>query len=44
MVYEKGNVSLVELRNDIKNYLEKNRGFEIDKKTLKRIIDNLKQD
>lgn len=43
MVYERGNVSLVELRNDITNCLEEKRDFKIDKKTLKRIIDNLKQ-
>jgi len=35
---------LVDLRNDIKNELEKHKGFEIDKKTLKRIIDKLKKD
>lgn len=43
-VYNQGMISLVELRNDIKNELEKNKGFEIDKKTLKKIIDNLKID
>ena len=35
---------MVDLRNDIKNELEKNKGFEIDKKTLKRIIDKLRKD
>ena len=39
-----GNISLVELRNDIKNDLERGKGFEIDKKTLKRIIEKLQQD
>jgi hypothetical protein len=43
-VYEKRNISIVDLRNDIKNELEKLKGFEIDKKTLKRIVDNLKTD
>lgn len=43
-MYEKKNISIVDLRNDIKNELEKHKGFEIDKKTLKRIIDNLKTD
>ena len=41
-VHSVGNISIVDLRNDIKNELEKHKGFEIDKKTLKRIIDNLK--
>jgi uncharacterized protein (UPF0335 family) len=36
-----GHISLVDLRNDIKNILEKGKGFEIDKKTLKRIIERL---
>jgi hypothetical protein len=35
---------LVELRNDVKNELEKSKGFEIDKKTLKRIVEKLQQD
>ncbi|CDW77868.1 UNKNOWN [Stylonychia lemnae] len=43
-VTENGHISLVDLRNDIKNELEKNKGFEIDKKTLKRIIEKLKKD
>lgn len=43
-IIEKGNTSTVDLRNEVKNELEKDKGFEIDKKTLKRIIDNLKQD
>lgn len=34
----------MDLRNDIKNILEKGKGFEIDKKTLKRIIDRLLRD
>ena len=37
-------ISLVDLRNDIKNDLEKSKGFEIDKKTLKRIVEKLKKD
>lgn len=41
-VIESGHISVVEIRNDIKHELEKSKGFEIDKKTLKRIIDNLK--
>lgn len=41
-IIEKGNVSVVDIRNDIKYELEKNKAFEIDKKTLKRIIDLLK--
>lgn len=32
------------MRNDIKYILEKGKGFEIDKKTLKRIIDKLLRD
>ena len=39
-----GHISLVDLRNDIKNILEKGKGFEIDKKTLKRIIERLQRD
>ncbi len=35
---------MVELRNDVKNELEKSKGFEIDKKTLKRIVEKLQQD
>lgn len=35
---------MVELRNDIKQDLEKSKGFEIDKKTLKRIVDKLLRD
>ena len=34
----------MDLRNDIKNDLEKSKGFEIDKKTLKRIVEKLKKD
>ena len=34
----------MELRNDIKNDLEKGKSFEIDKKTLKRIIDKLAEE
>ncbi len=36
-----GDISLVDLRNGIKNDLEKGKGYEIDKKTLKRIIEKL---
>jgi FKBP-type peptidyl-prolyl cis-trans isomerase (trigger factor) len=43
-VIESGHISLVDLRNDIKNDLEKAKGFEIDKKTLKRIIEKLVKD
>lgn len=43
-VMAQGHISLVDLRNDIKNILEKGKGFEIDKKTLKRIIDRLLRD
>jgi hypothetical protein len=43
-VVQLGNISLVDLRNDIKNVLERGKGFEIDKKTLKRIIDKLLKD
>lgn len=35
---------MVDLRNDIKTILEKGKGFEIDKKTLKRIVDKLLKD
>ena len=31
----------MDIRNGIKNELEKGKGFEIDKKTLKRIIEKL---
>jgi hypothetical protein len=31
----------VDIRNGIKSELEKGKGFEIDKKTLKRIIEKL---
>jgi len=41
---QQGHISLVDLRNDIKSILEKGKGFEIDKKTLKRIIDRLLRD
>lgn len=34
----------MELRNDIKNELEKGKGFEIDKKTLKRIVEKLQEE
>jgi hypothetical protein len=36
-----GHISMVDLRNDIKNDLERGKGFEIDKKTLKRIVEKL---
>lgn len=43
-VIQCGHISLVDLRNDVKNVLEKGKGFEIDKKTLKRIIEKLLKD
>jgi hypothetical protein len=42
-VEQKGHVSEVELRKLIKEDLEKGQGFEMDKKTLKRIIENLRE-
>ncbi len=35
---------MVDLRNGIKNDLEKGKGYEIDKKTLKRIVEKLAQE
>jgi hypothetical protein len=35
---------MVDIRNGIKNDLERGKGFEIDKKTLKRIVEKLAQD
>ncbi len=35
---------MVDLRNGIKNDLEKGKGYEIDKKTLKRIVEKLSQE
>lgn len=35
---------MVDLRNNIKNVLERGKGFEIDKKTLKRIVEKLQKD
>jgi hypothetical protein len=43
-VMDCGHISLVDIRNGIKNELEKGKGYEIDKKTLKRIIEKLAQD
>eukprot|EP00347_Sterkiella_histriomuscorum_P013500 403364481 len=43
-VIHQGHISLVDLRNDIKHQLERHKGFEIDKKTLKRIVEKLKKD
>ena len=40
-VIEHGGRSMIELKGDIKQGLEKNEAAEIDKKTLKRIITNL---
>ena len=40
----KGHISEVELRKKIKNELEKAKSFEMDKKTLKRIIENLRKE
>lgn len=39
-----GHISEVELRKKIKNDLEKEKPHEMDKKTLKRIVENLKKD
>lgn len=36
-----GHISEVELRKRIKQELEQNKSFEMDKKTLRRIVDNL---
>ena len=41
---ERGHISEVELRKRIKMELEKDKGFEMDKKTLRRIVDNLKRE
>lgn len=40
---ERGHISEVELRKRIKMELERDKGFEMDKKTLRRIVENLKQ-
>lgn len=40
----RGHISEIELRKRIKNDLEKSKNFEMDKKTLKRIIENLRKD
>jgi len=39
----RGHISEVELRKRIKMELERDKGFEMDKKTLRRIVENLKQ-
>ena len=36
-----GHISEVDLRKRIKQELEQNKSFEMDKKTLRRIVDNL---
>lgn len=40
-VVEKGHISTIDLKKDIMDELEKGKPFEIDKKTLKKIVDNL---
>jgi len=37
-----GHISEVRLRNKIKLELEKDKGYEMDKKTLRRIVENLR--
>jgi hypothetical protein len=41
---EHGHVSELVVRSQIKSDLEKKKNFEMDKKTLRRIIENLKRD
>ena len=41
---DRGHISEVELRKRIKLELEKDKGFEMDKKTLRRIVENLKRE
>ena len=41
---DRGHISEVELRKRIKTDLEKDMGFEMDKKTLRRIVENLKRE
>jgi hypothetical protein len=41
---ERGHVSELVVRSQIKMDLEKNKNHEMDKKTLRRIIENLKRD
>jgi DNA-binding GntR family transcriptional regulator len=39
-----GHVAELEIRQRIKTELEKQKSFEMDKKTLRRIVDNLKRE
>ena len=39
---DRGHISEVELRKKIKMELERNKGYDMDKKTLRRIIENLR--
>lgn len=41
---ERGHISEIELRKLIKSDLERSKTFEMDKKTLKRIIENLRKE
>ena len=41
---EHGHVSELAVRSQVKKVLEKQKDFEMDKKTLRRIIENLKHD
>lgn len=41
---ERGHISEVDLRKRIKQELEKEKTFEMDKKTLRRIVENLKRE
>ena len=41
---EMGHISEVDLRNKIKMELERTKKYEMDKKTLRRIIENLRQE
>ena len=40
----RGHISEVELRKRIKNELERSKSFEMDKKTLKRIVEYLRRE
>ena len=41
---EMGHISEVDLRNKIKLELERTKKYEMDKKTLRKIIENLRQE
>lgn len=43
-VHKHGHISEVELRKLIKSDLERSKSFEMDKKTLKRIVENLRKE